>query len=166
MGSDRERQLASQPGNQRSCYSRRAVPMNGRAPDDELAVVADRRSDHRPSHHRPSDHRAGTLRLAGAAALSLIGVALTAFAVVMFLGPSAAVPQIDSAGPLLWLDARPPVSLVTALERLGALSGALGTSIGLAAAQRGWRPAPRLLGLLGVIAVTVFAFLPPAGSTD
>lgn len=105
-------------------------------------------------------------RLSGSAAVALIGSGLAAFAVVMFLGPSAAVPKIDPAGPLLWVLARPPAGLVIALERLGALIGAVGTALGLAAARGGWRPAPRLLGILGLTAVTIFVFLPPAGSTD
>ncbi|HWF82145.1 MAG TPA: hypothetical protein VN695_16300 [Streptosporangiaceae bacterium] len=119
--------------------------------------------EYKPAVAAGSTRRA---RLAGSAALALIGGGVAAFAVVMVLGPSAAVPKINSAGPLLWLDACPPVGLVIALERLGALAGALGTVIGLAAAAGGWRPAPRLLSLFGVIAVTVFVFLPPAGSTD
>jgi hypothetical protein len=105
-------------------------------------------------------------RIGGPAALALIGLALAAFATVMLLGPSAAVPRIDSAGPMLWLDARPSVALVTALERLGALAGALGTGVGLAAVKAGWRPVPALLAVLGAIAIAVFVFLPPAGSTD
>lgn len=107
-----------------------------------------------------------TARFGGLAALALIGLSVAAFSVVMFLGPSAAVPKIDTAGPMLWFDARPPVVLVTALERLGALAGAIGTGVGLAAVKRGWRPAPALLAAFGVIAITVFVFLPPAGSTD
>src|SRR5215472_10259004 len=105
-------------------------------------------------HARPltvTDGQTRMARLGGPAALALIGSGLAAFAVVMVLGPSAAVPKMDSAGPLLWLDARPPAGLVIALERVGALAGALGTAAGLAAVQGGWRPAPRLLGLLGAI---------------
>ncbi len=105
-------------------------------------------------------------RLGGPASLALIGLALAAFATVMILGPSAAVPKIDPVGPMLWLDARPSVALVTALERLGALAGALGTGLGLAAVKGGWRPVPALLAVLGAIAIAVFVFLPPAGSTD
>lgn len=128
---------------------RRAVTLSGHEADDE--------------HPMPMFRSA---RFCGPAALALIGVGFGAFALVMFLGPSAAVPKIDPAGPLLWLDARPPAGLVIALERLGALSGALGTGLGLAAVKGGWRPAPRLLGLVGVIGVMLFVFLPPAGSTD
>jgi len=102
----------------------------------------------------------------GPVGLALIIVGLAAFAVVMVLGPSAAVPRIDSAGPMFWLNARPDPGLVIALERLGALAGALGTITGLVAVNGGWRPSPWLLTGLGVIAVLVFVFLPPAGSTD
>ena len=84
----------------------------------------------------------------------------------MLLGPSAAVPRIDSAGPMLWFDVRPGAGLVIALERLGALTGALGTITGLVAVRGGWRPSPWLLTGIGVIAVLAFVFLPPAGSTD
>jgi hypothetical protein len=96
----------------------------------------------------------------------LIGLSVVMFAVVMALGPSAAVPRIDSAGPLLWFDAHPSTGLVIALERLGALVGALGTATGLAAVAAGWRPAPRLLAAAGAFTIVVFVFLPPAGSTD
>ena len=108
----------------------------------------------------------GLATLAGLAALLLIGFSVAMFAVVMVLGPSAAVPRIDSAGPLLWFDAHPSAGLVIALERLGALVGALGTATGLAAVAAGWRPAPRLLAAAGALTVVVFVFLPPAGSTD
>lgn len=105
-------------------------------------------------------------RHAGPVALALIIAGLAAFAVVMMLGPSAAVPGIDSAGPIFWLDARPSAGLVIALERLGALCGALGTITGLVAVKGGWRPAPRLLTGIGATTVLAFVFLPPAGSTD
>lgn len=84
----------------------------------------------------------------------------------MMLGPSAGVPRIDSAGPMFWFDARPGAGLVVALERLGALAGALGTIAGLVAVNGGWRPSPWLLTGIGAAAVLAFAFLPPAGSTD
>jgi hypothetical protein len=84
----------------------------------------------------------------------------------MLLGPSAAVPRIDSAGPMFWFDARPSAGLVIALERFGALAGALGTIAGLVAAGGGWRPSPWLLTGIGIVAVLAFVFLPPAGSTD
>jgi hypothetical protein len=84
----------------------------------------------------------------------------------MLLGPSAAVPRIDSAGPMFWLDARPGAGLAIALERIGALTGALGTIAGLVAVKGGWRPSPWLLTGLGIVAVLTFVFLPPAGSTD
>lgn len=84
----------------------------------------------------------------------------------MMLGPSAGVPRIDSAGPMFWFDARPSAGLVVALERLGALAGALGTIAGLVAVNGGWRPSPWLLTGIGAAAVLAFAFLPPAGSTD
>jgi hypothetical protein len=102
----------------------------------------------------------------GPVALALIIGGLAAFAVVMMLGPSAAVPRIDSAGPMLWLDARPSAGLVIALERVGALAGALGTIVGLAAVNGGWRPSPWLLAGIGAVTVLAFVFLPPAGSTD
>lgn len=73
----------------------------------------------------------------GPVALALIICALAAFAVVMLLGPSAGVPRIDSAGPMFWFDARPSAGLVIALERFGALAGALGTIAGLVAAGDG-----------------------------
>ncbi|HET7017265.1 MAG TPA: hypothetical protein VFI65_25295 [Streptosporangiaceae bacterium] len=84
----------------------------------------------------------------------------------MLLGPSAAVPRIDASGPMFWFDVRPGAGLVIALERLGALAGALGTITGLVAVRGGWRPSPWLLTGIGVIAVLAFVFLPPAGSTD
>ncbi len=118
-------------------------------------------------------------RYGGPAAIALIGTGLAAFAAVMILGPSAAVPKIDPAGPLIWLESRPSAGLVIALERLGALAAALGTALGLAVIRggfpgvapqgqhsNGWRPSPKLLGLLGLTGVTIFVFLPPAGSTD
>src|SRR5262249_9138307 len=105
-------------------------------------------------------------RLAGRVAVGLIALSLTGFAVVMFLGPSAGVPRIDTAGPMIWLDAQPSAGLVIALERVGALLGAAGTLLALAAVKGGWRPSPAGLGAGGLLAVTAFVFLPPAGSTD
>ena len=67
---------------------------------------------------------------------------------------------------MFWFDARPSAGLVIALERFGALAGALGTIAGLVAVSGGWRPSPWLLTGIGVSAVLAFVFLPPAGSTD
>lgn len=105
-------------------------------------------------------------RLAGFVAVGLAGLSLAAFAAVMFLGPSASVPRIDAAGPMIWVHAQPSAGLVTALERIGALIGAAGTMLALAAVKAGWRPSPAALWAGGLIAVTAFVFLPPAGSTD
>ena len=104
--------------------------------------------------------------LGGAAALALIGTSVAAFAVVMALGPSATVPRIGTGAPLFWWPAHPSAALVSALERLGVLAGALGTAIGLAAIRRGWRPSAWLLPGAGVLAAGLFVVLPPAGSTD
>ncbi|HVB41807.1 MAG TPA: hypothetical protein VNF47_03765 [Streptosporangiaceae bacterium] len=102
----------------------------------------------------------------GALASGLIGASLVAFAVVMVLGPSAAVPRVGAGGALVWLHARPSDAVVITLVRVAALAGALGTAVGLAAVSRGWRPSIRQLVGAGIVVVAVFVFLPPAGSTD
>lgn len=118
------------------------------------------------AQHGSLDGTSAGVRLAGPVALVLTGASIAAFAVVMALGPSAAVPGIGPGGPLVWLRASPPAGLVIALERLAALAGVLGTATGLAAVRRGWRPPVRLMFAAGVLAAGVFALLPPAGSTD
>lgn len=112
------------------------------------------------------DGRSAGARLAGSAALGLTGASIVAFAVVMALGPSAAVSAIGPGGPLVWLPASPDAGLVIALERLAALAGVVGTATGLAAVRRGWRPPVRLMFAAGAVAAGIFVLLPPAGSTD
>ncbi len=103
---------------------------------------------------------------AGFAALVLTVASITLLAVVMALGPSAAVPVVGRGGPLWWVAAWPTAATVITLERVGLLTGALGVAAGLVAVRRGWRPAPGLLLGLGTAAAAVYVFLPPAGSID
>ncbi len=94
------------------------------------------------------------------------GAGTTLLAVVMLLGPSAAVPRLGPGGPIWSLQSRPPAATVIALERVGLLLGALGVALGLAAVGRGWRPPPRLLLGTGAAVAALLVFLPPAGSID
>jgi hypothetical protein len=91
---------------------------------------------------------------------------ITLFAVVMALGPSAAVPQIGHGGPIWSLSARPSSSIVFALEGTALILGALAVASGIAAIGRGWRPSAKLLVFAGAVVTALFVFLPPAGSTD
>lgn len=99
-----------------------------------------------------------------AAVLAAASIAL--LAVVMALGPSAAVPRIGPGGPMWSLHAKPSAASVIALERTGLLLGALAVAAGLAAVRRGWRPSALLLTGAGAAAAALFVFLPPAGSID
>jgi hypothetical protein len=99
-----------------------------------------------------------------AAIISAAGITL--LAVVMLLGPSAAVPRLGPGGPMWSLQVRPSAATVIALERMGLLLGAIGVALGLAAVRRGWRPSAHLLVGAGAAAAALFMFLPPAGSID
>jgi hypothetical protein len=103
---------------------------------------------------------------AGGAALVLLAAAVILLATAMALGPSAAVPTVGPAGPMVWLAARPSIGTVIVLERAGLLLGALATVTGLAAAGRGWQPPVRLLLGVGALMAAIFVVLPPAGSID
>ncbi len=99
-------------------------------------------------------------------AVILFLVSITLLAVVMALGPSAAVPRIGPGGPMRSLAVRPSPAIVITLERTGLLLGALAVAIGIAAVGRGWRPSARLLVGAGAAGAALFVFLPPAGSID
>ena len=96
--------------------------------------------------------------------MSAASIAL--LALVMMLGPSAAVPRLGPGGPMWSLQARPSAATVITLERTGLLLGALGVAVGLAAVRRGWRPPVTLLVGAGAAVAALFVFLPPAGSID
>ncbi len=119
-----------------------------------------------PALEPAQDGPLGGASAAGRTALALIAASIILLAVVMALGPSATVPQVGSGGPLLWFAARPSLATVITLERVGLLAGALGVTVGLIAARRGWRPATWLLLGVGAAAAVVYIFLPPAGSID
>ncbi len=121
----------------------------------------------RPGGRRPA--RSGGSAADGPFVISAVllsAASITLLAVVMALGPSAAVPRIGPGGPIWSLRARPSAATVIALERTGLLLGALGVAAGLAAVRRGWRPSVRLLVGAGAVAAALFVFLPPAGSID
>jgi hypothetical protein len=117
-----------------------------------------------PGSARPARSRGRLLLVISAGVLFVASVAL--LAVVMALGPSAAVPRIGPGGPVWSVQVRPSAATVITLERAGLLLGALGVAVGLAAIRLGWRPPAALLVGAGSAAAVLFVFLPPAGSID
>jgi hypothetical protein len=105
--------------------------------------------------------------LSWAAAIG-IGSSILIMMVASVARHSAAVP------PMPWPPGWPPLEIAGSLPVAGtyaalwaaAVLGGCGVIAGLAAVSRGARFSARLLIAAGIVAVAIFAMLPPAGSTD
>src|SRR5215469_9273575 len=83
-------------------------------------------------------------------------------------GPSVAVPAMarTSGGPPWWLSLHLPDDFVLFALWAAAIVAAVGVGAGLLAVARGARPSVKPLLAVSFIAIAVFTFLAPAGTTD
>jgi hypothetical protein len=86
---------------------------------------------------------------------------------VSIAGPSIIVPAMahTSGAPPWWVSLGLPDKILFVMWG-AAVIAAVGVGAGLVAAARGWRPRIKSILIASFIVVGIFAFLPPAGSTD
>lgn len=101
-------------------------------------------------------------------AVAAICASIVAIMAVGLLGPSGAVPRLQSAAPwppYFW-HARPSDVLVSLTIWAAVLLGCAGVIAGLLAVRGGWRPRVQRLLIGSVVAVIAMLLMPPIGSTD
>jgi hypothetical protein len=130
-------------------------------PDSEVQIAS--RPDPSTTGSDPAPTRPAS-RYAGPALLSL---SFAAIAVSAVLGPSATEAPLgghdNNATPPFHVDSAPPAWLVTTLLAVAVAAGVVALWLGLSGR---WRPNPRRLIAVGVLATAGLAVLPPIGSAD
>jgi len=108
-----------------------------------------------------------TRATAGLAAVAIIASVLIMI-VVSAAGPNVSVPHVPAtSGPPWWHHSlHLTATFVTVSLWIAMVLGCAGVIAGLAAVDRGARPPVRAVVAFALLAVAVFAILPPAGSTD
>ena len=95
------------------------------------------------------------------------GVAgVVVLACVAVLGPSAASPELDGAGPARSLAVAPAAWVVTVGMWAGLLCAGASVLCAWLALQRGWQPPVRRAVAVGFVGAALLAAVPPLGSTD